>query len=290
MYAVKAAAADRELAMVREKLGAESAEYKKLAAEKISAEAAYVTKKKASHEDLTGFKKKLGEIEKFLTSDSARVLEESLGKQTLLYKAFKVARKAEAIASIGIALQEEIQAHWVKAATMGPVIGPIYGIGMSGLSFVRRGIAAAKVAGFCEGGATGVAAPAQGGVMAGFSVGSNGKLLDAQGFPIAGVVHENEYVIPEWMRADPQVVQVEQFLEQKRLQGYRAGGDTNDPPVRPAALASGGEAVEQLTNVLDRLDSRLQNMGTNLKVIQHTGELIDDIDYIKKVLQAAEIK
>ncbi|GAA3953660.1 hypothetical protein [Hymenobacter algoricola] len=54
----------------------------------------------------------------------------------------------------------------------------------------------------------------------------SGKLLDAEGFAVVGLVHENEYVIPEWMRADPKVTQMAQYLEARRLRGYLQGGPT----------------------------------------------------------------
>ena len=48
--------------------------------------------------------------------------------------------------------------------------------------------------------------------MLGMGVGSGGKLVDGSGFTVAGVVHEDEYVIPQWQLQDPQVAAVEQQL------------------------------------------------------------------------------
>jgi hypothetical protein len=80
--------------------------------------------------------------------------------------------------------------------------------------------------------------------MAGMVVAPNGRLVDNSGFAVAGIVHEDEYVVPKWMRADPQVAAVEQWLEARRLRGYFEGGATGSVTALPAggALpASGGE-------------------------------------------------
>ncbi|MFK8297997.1 phage tail tape measure protein [Capnocytophaga cynodegmi] len=52
---------------------------------------------------------------------------------------------------------------------------------------------------------------------------------DESGHEVAGVVHANEYVIPQWLRKDPEVARVEEWLEAKRLKGsapdsYAQGG------------------------------------------------------------------
>lgn len=39
--------------------------------------------------------------------------------------------------------------------------------------------------------------------LSGMRVGADGKLNDGSGFAVAGVVHEDEDVIPKWQRADP---------------------------------------------------------------------------------------
>jgi hypothetical protein len=54
---------------------------------------------------------------------------------------------------------------------------------------------------------------------------------------MAGIVHEDEYVVPKWMRADPQVAAVEQWLEAQSQRGYFEGGATGG-----AALPVDGES------------------------------------------------
>jgi len=54
--------------------------------------------------------------------------------------------------------------------------------------------------------------------------------------------HTNEYVIPEWMRADPQVVQVEHWLEARRQRGsFYEGGPTSAGAGRTAPAVGVGE-------------------------------------------------
>ncbi|MDO7877676.1 hypothetical protein Q5H93_23255 [Hymenobacter sp. ASUV-10] len=275
IFDVKQAARERELAYIREKNGEESAEYKKLLAEKLRAQADHTTKAKKTEDDLARFKGKLAEADKFMNSDNVKFLEESIGKQTVLYKTFQVARKALAIANIGMSLVDEIQQYWATAAGMGPVAGPIYGIGMSGLATIRSGMAIAKVSGFREGGATGegvvVQRPNMGGLLdvvsaaTGLRIGTGGQLTDAQGYEVAGVVHKNEYVIPEWMRADPQVMQVENWLEARRQRGFYEGGPTSAGS-RPAAAGDEQPRPDQaagdprLVQVLESLDQRLRQV------------------------------
>jgi hypothetical protein len=145
-----------------------------------------------------------------MQDDGVKNLEDSLGQQTILYKVFKAARKAEAIANIGMNYVDEVQGYWKTAATMGPIAGPLHGLGMSGLATLRSGMAIAKIAGFAKGGATGDGVNTKGAgagslwdvfaMATGMSIGANGKLSDDSGHAVAGIVHEDEYVIPKWLR------------------------------------------------------------------------------------------
>ena len=302
MFQAKQASMDRELALIKQKNGEESAEYKKLLATKLKDQAAHAAKAKDADDDMSKFKKGLGKVEKVLNDDNVKWLEESLGKQTILYKAFKMVRQADALTNIGIALYDEIQEYWKTAAGMGPVAGPIYGVAMSGLAVARHGSAAAKIVGFEKGGPTGEGMMRPGGgagllnVMGqatGLRIGSNGKLVDEQNLEVAGIVHKNEYVIPEWMRQDPQVLQVESWLEARRQRGsFAEGGPTTASDRR--APAAGAVDVEQepeathrqLVQVLASLDQRLQKVEdwpTQLEVVLDLLGLDRAQDKIKKV-------
>ena len=306
IYAVKQAAMKRELDLIKQRDGQEAVAYKKLNADKIGAEADHVKKVKIENESLAEFKKKLLGIDKTMNDEGVKFLEESLGQQTILYKVFKTARKAEAIATIGVNYLEEVQGYWATAATMGPIAGPLYGLGMSGLATVRAGLAAAKVAGFAKGGATGTGMQPMGtGVRdiftmaSGLTVGANGVLSDNSGFKIAGVVHEDEYVIPKWMREDPQVMQMEGWLERRRLQGYAQGGATTQGGSQVPSDESGRNPDEasatdrRLVQVLESLDKRLQGVeqwATTLEVVQDLLGLDRDLEKIKKVKRNSEIR
>lgn len=307
IFAVKQAAMQRELDLIKQRDGAESVAWKKLQADKLRDEATHIKKLKGENEELAAFKKKLTTIEKTLNDDSTKWLEEMLGEQTLLYKAFKLARKADAIATIGVKLWEEVQQYWETAAGMGPVAGPVYGIAMSGVATIRHGMAAAKIAGYEKGGATGsgtvVANPTSNlwdvmGMTTGLRVGSSGQLLDEAGRPVAGVVHEDEYVIPKWMRQDPQVMQVEGWLEQRRQRGYYEGGPTtegNSSASGTDVVSAGATSAEaqRLVRVLESLDQRLQlveEWPTSFEVVLDLLGLDRDLTKLKKVKDKSEIR
>jgi hypothetical protein len=307
VFQARQASKDRELAMLKQKNGEESAEYKKLNAEKIKEQADHARKAKSSDDDYTKFKKGLAGVDKVLNNDNVVALEESLGKQTIAYKAFKVARKADAIANIGIALWDEVQQYWKTASTMGPVAGPIYGVAMSGLAIVRQGLAAAKIAGFAKGGPTGdgiqLQRPTSSGMLdmmqaaTGMRIGTNGKLADDKGLEVAGIVHKNEYVIPAWMREDPQVLQVENWLEARRQRGFYEGGPTTQGDTRaqtlPAAPADQANTNQQLVQVLTSLDQRLQGVeewATKLEVVNDILGMDRELAKVKKVQNKSAIK
>lgn len=63
--------------------------------------------------------------------------------------------------------------------------------------------------------------------ISGMAVGANGRLTDNSGFAIAGVVHEDEYVVPKWQLQDPQTAAVVQWLEARRMRGFADGGPTS---------------------------------------------------------------
>ncbi|MBW2962328.1 phage tail tape measure protein [Mesonia aestuariivivens] len=77
---------------------------------------------------------------------------------------------------------------------------------------------------------------------------------DGSGHEVAGVVHTNEYVVPEIVRSDPEVPQILDYLETKRkkkLGLYATGGDTaNEYSSSGSASASsssfGNSKIERL--------------------------------------------
>ncbi|MDO7853142.1 hypothetical protein [Hymenobacter convexus] len=306
VYAIKQAAMQRELDLIKQRDQAESVAWKKLQADKIKDEAGHIKKLQTEDEGLALFKKRMALVDKTMQDDNVKNLEDALDQQTILYKVFKAARKAEAIANIGINYIDEVQGYWKTAANMGPVAGPLYGLGMSAVATIRAGMAGAKVMGFAKGGATGQAAPMTAGtgsmwdifsMATGMNVGSNGKLMDDSGHAVAGIVHEDEYVIPKWLREDPQVMQVEGWLEQRRQRGYYEGGPTTKGTAARAGEEAGasdaGSTDQRLLRVLESLDRKLEGVeqwATTLEVVQDVLGLDRDLERVKKVKSKGHIQ
>ncbi len=83
--------------------------------------------------------------------------------------------------------------------------------------------------------------------------------IDETGHEVAGVVHKNEYVVPEFVRKDPEVPQILAYLESKRkrkLGMYANGGDTVED-FSATAATSGRAADSYLVNAVDRLIAKL---------------------------------
>ncbi|MBO3270742.1 phage tail tape measure protein [Hymenobacter defluvii] len=300
IYAVKKAAAERELALLQEKGGVESAEYAKASAAKLKEEAAYITKKKALDNELVKFEMLVGAAKKLLTTEEVAFLGEAFGKKSGIYKAAIAAQKAVAIAEIGIGLSKQFAANAEAGAKISALfppasigLGTAYTIGANVASTVSAGVATAKVLGFRTGGATGAAGM---GKEVGLQVGSNGKLVDSDGFAVAGVVHENEYVIPAWLRQDPQVIQMEQYLEARRMRGYLGGGATSGDvvPAAPGAVVGGESQLVQLltelVTVQRQQNDRMDTWARDLKVIQSLYEFDQEYGTYKKVNNESGIR
>ncbi|MDB5270885.1 MAG: hypothetical protein JWP58_3925 [Hymenobacter sp.] len=128
--------------------------------------------------------------------------------------------------------------------------------------------------------------------MSGMGIGSNGKLMDNSGFAVAGIVHEDEYVVPKWMRQDPQVAAVEQWLEAKRLRGYAEGGGTGGATLPAASAAPGTDGeltyavlvqlLEQARRQTEQL-ADVKDWQSRLTVALHLGELDEGLAERKQV-------
>ncbi|SDS11526.1 hypothetical protein SAMN04487764_1490 [Gillisia sp. Hel1_33_143] len=107
-----------------------------------------------------------------------------------------------------------------------------------------------------------------GSAIAGFAKGGDTTLFgmgykDETGHEVAGVVHVNEYVIPEVVRKDPEVPEIINYLEKKRkskLGLYADGGDVGtDTLTLPSnsGSGSGGDGSRQI----QLLESILEAVG-----------------------------
>ncbi|TGE26894.1 hypothetical protein [Hymenobacter metallicola] len=301
IFAVKQSAAERDLALLKEKAGVETAEYKKANAEKLRDQADFASKKKGIDAGLAKEEAALNKLRKVLASEEVNMLVEFFGKKSAIGKLAMAAQKALAISEIQISLTKQMMANGETGAKISayapPVTVPLGAAYTIGANILAGGVAAAsisKVLGFRSGGRTsaGGGSPLD---MAGLQIAPNGELLDQDGFAVAGLVHKNEYVIPEWMRSDPKVVQVEQWLETRRLQGrntgFVEGGRTSDDgsvvdPVEE--LPGSGDVVGLLQQLVDgqrRQDERINTWASELRVVQDTIGLSKELDVVKEVQQ-----
>jgi hypothetical protein len=194
---------------------------------------------------------------------------------------------ALAAAKIIIDGTKEVQQIWeyqaenpANGVTMGAA-GITMGAIQTAVAVARTAMALSKIGGgggssgdntsYAKGGATGTGAGlavspwGQLMAMSGMSVGTNGKLTDGSGFAVAGVVHEDEYVIPKWQLQDPQVAAVAQWLEARRLRGFADGGHTSSGASLPVPAASPSTDGEKLyavqAQMLDAMRVMTQQLG-----------------------------
>ncbi|QIX60858.1 hypothetical protein HER32_06580 [Hymenobacter sp. BT18] len=209
---------------------------------------------------------------------------------------------------------QEVQGIW-KNYNANATINALFPGAGAVLAAVQTGIAAGRTAiainqvqnqKFASGGATGggmsagsLAVSPWGSLleMSGIRVNNSGKMVDDTGFAVAGVVHEEEYVIPKWLREDPQVMQVEGWLEQRRLRGYADGGATTDggsqvPAGGIGTTSESAAVLGQLVEVMQELNGRLagvEQWQSKLKVVQDLREVTDGVDDVKKVRQESSV-
>ena len=135
--------------------------------------------------------------------------------------------------------------------------------------------------------------------MSGVRVGSNGKLVDDSGFAVAGIVHQDEYVVPAWMRKDPEVAAVENWLEARRLRGFADGGASSAsslpvPNPLPETEADLNYAVQvQMLAALCSLESMFGDVSQwqrDFKMHQNLQKVRSGLDTLKQVEQESAIR
>lgn len=260
MYEAKRAALEAELALLEMFGGKETAAYQKKSKEMLKLETDHTKTVVADNKKREKTKEEIAMMGMKTAGDVVQTTidllfqdEEARRKHHNLYTAM-------AGAKLIIDGVQEVAQIWMHASEFGPVAGPIIGGVQTALAVARTvfGLTKLQEFSFARGGATGGGLNMAGGKdssgmavspmgtlmeMSGMGIGANGKLMDNSGFAVAGIVHEDEYVVPKWMRQDPQVAAVEQWLEAKRLRGYAEGGATGGAtlPAASAAPASDGE-------------------------------------------------
>ena len=139
----------------------------------------------------------------------------------------------------------------MRAYEQGPIVGSVFAAIIGALGAVQLGIVASQQA----------PSYAKGGYTKGLG------FKDESGQEVAGIVHGEEYVVPQWLKKDPEVAQVVEWLEAKRLgqspQGYEAGGEVKntkqDAPTSENSIPSVGVPTG-LTEVLSRLSTTVEKL------------------------------
>ncbi|MGV4536885.1 hypothetical protein, partial [Ornithobacterium rhinotracheale] len=106
--------------------------------------------------------------------------------------------------------------------------------------------------------------PKQGYAKGGATIGLGFK--DETGHEVAGVVHADEYVIPAWMRKQPEVAKVEQWLEAKRT--------GKDKPYAEGGVVQKTNAVEFGTENLKQNEFYQLLLGALIR----NSEVLEDIE------------
>ena len=319
---VQMAAANSKVALVEATEGRESAAYRKAYKEREKLQKDHHAADLAEDKKLRDAKRQAMQTGLAQASD---VLQSTLSlldqdgdarkKHHTLYMALATAK----VLMDGIA---EVQAIWQNANsnwlnTLVPGWGPAWAAVQTGMAVARTTSAISHLgagsgqssgsyyAGGVTGDGSGMAVSPMGQLLAasGMSVGANGSLQDGSGFAVAGVVHEDEYVVPKWMRADPQVAAVEQWLEARRLRGFADGGPTGTGssgaalPVAAASPSTDGEktyAVQtQMLAALLGMTQQLEGVKAwqqNLQVHLNLRDTQSGLDEYKQVRQNSAIR
>ena len=134
----------------------------------------------------------------------------------------------------------------------GPIAGSVFAAIVGAMGAVQLGIVAAQQP----------PSYARGGYTKGLG------FKDESGQEVAGIVHGDEYVVPQWLKKDPEVSQVVEWLEAKRLgqspKGYEAGGEVaansqQEPQVRSSQHELPARE-SNLTEVLGKLNSTVEKL------------------------------
>tara|TARA_R110002167_G_scaffold364968_1_gene588372 strand:+ start:23925 stop:26651 length:2727 start_codon:yes stop_codon:yes gene_type:complete len=192
------------------------------------------------------------------------VLASFFGESSALSKAFFLGEKAVAAANViidGVAERAKISAAW----GWNPVVAtPLLTASKIRTISNLAAIAGTAIKGFELGGET-------------FSGNYSGG-VDGRGGQLS-VLHPNEYVVPEFVRQDPEVPAILGYLEQKRQQklgSFENGGDTTSSPVTPVD-SSNSLLVSAVQLLIEKLDEPLKILYTLNDEIERR-ELAEKLD------------
>jgi len=188
-------------------------------------------------------------------------LKQFFGDSKGIYLALLALEKGLAINEIIVNASTGIAAAQANLALVPPVIGvlpnPLYPVAAA---IAAKNILATKLSAAAQ------IASVAGTALSGFDKGGYTDLFgmgvkDGSGHEVAGVVHTNEYVVPEIVRKDPEVPQILNYLEGKRKKAlglYADGGDTLENNSTGNPMSSGSSDINNLLiGMIGRLISKL---------------------------------
>ncbi|GEM_PF-3787928 len=126
---------------------------------------------------------------------------------------------------------------------------------------------------------------------------------DETGEEVAGTVHANEYVVPEWLRADPVVAKMEEFIEAKRLgrspslidypTKYATGGEVKEVSSVPVPITSiDNNLIQLLINYVENGNELLAKLiieGVKLsRTMEGAKQLSEDIEKYKSLMNKSK--
>lgn len=215
------------------------------------------------------FKKKINQEVYEITLGFLELGIEALGRDAEAKKKNAELIKAFEIGRITANLYSEISGYFAGYAAAGPV-GQAIAITQAALATGRSALAVKKITSqqFDSGGHTG-----------------QGFLQDSSGHRVAGVVHDNEYVLPKWMVLNPAMQNTLSNLENIRKRGSFATGGFSS--VQPTFNLSQSKSFDPLIQVFEKAAAAMSNINVTASVVYGEYEAKGDtLNYIKSQANA----
>ncbi|MDF7810518.1 tape measure protein [Hymenobacter sp. YC55] len=318
VWEAKRAGMERELALVKERSGAESAEYRKAHAQQLKDLAEHIKQTKGQKDGLAKFEDSLQKVRKIMDSDELAFIMDNIDKKSGAYKAYKAIRKTLALADLGINLAKELSAI-AEAAAENPLNGVTAGaagavqlVVQSGLAVGRATMAGIQIAKYAQGGPTNrvqeIATTRE--ALAMLSGASGGSQAPGGSFQAGGPVDKAtigligeagpELVIPNWLYADPKQADLMGFLEASIASKGRAfaeGGSTVPGATMGRATAAGDDSITgllgQMVQVMGKLNDRLEGVEewqSNLTVHNNLQEVERGLRVVQQTREGGGIR
>jgi hypothetical protein len=298
LYELKKQALDDQLKLLVAAGKGESEAARKLRTDMLKADSDQVKRQNDLKQSQFDFEHKMGAATAALLKDGLQLVEDNVSKQSAAYDILKAARKAAALAEIGINLNMELAYNAKNAAELGPILGvPALAL-MNGLSIGRAVLAGIKVAAFEKGGSTGAKGTGTlmdlarwGGVLSGASGGSFAGGGPING-PTVGLIGEAgaELVIPNWLYADPKQANLMGFLEAQiasRGNAFATGGSTTGSSAVVATDSADEEDGGPLVALLRQLVHSHQEFRSEISDWQRNLDVNLDPRKAKKAIDVA---